>query len=404
MAALDMTSADAAVKVHYTPARLKAMAYKNNPTLAMLPKYTKFGGKNLPIPIWYENAMGRSANFTKAGTAKKASKFEDFVLTRVKDYGLADIDNETILATKGDSNAFMEALTHEVDSITNEVVRSLAKGIFRKSVGNLLQYTISSGVCTCVNADEVVNISVGMILASVDADDGTGTVAAGLGYVIAVNRAAGTFTVSATDGGAAGTPSGWANNEYVHVDGDFNARLSGFESWCPATAPGSTAFFGVDRSVDSRLGGLRYDASSLPIEEGLLDAESLAGREGAKLDVFVMNHKNYTNLVKSLGSKVIYDTVKASDADIGFSAIQVMGSNGPVKVVADHNCPAKVAWGLELDSWKLYSLGPAPQLLETDGNRVLRLAASDAVEVRVGYYAQLGCNAPGHNIRVTLAA
>ncbi len=49
MATLDMTSFAAALKVHYTPQRVENMVYRDNPLLAMLPKYEQFGGKNLPI-------------------------------------------------------------------------------------------------------------------------------------------------------------------------------------------------------------------------------------------------------------------------------------------------------------------------------------------------------------------
>jgi hypothetical protein len=58
---------------------------------------------------------------------------------------------------------------------------------------------------------------------------------------------------------------------------------------------------------------------------------------------------------------------------------------------------------LQMDVWKLYSLGAAPKLLNQDGNRVLRQSDEDGVEIRTGYYAQLGCRAPGFNIRLKLA-
>ncbi len=46
---LDMTSFDAALKQHYTNDRVENMVYADNPFLAMVPKMTDFGGKNLPI-------------------------------------------------------------------------------------------------------------------------------------------------------------------------------------------------------------------------------------------------------------------------------------------------------------------------------------------------------------------
>ena len=58
---------------------------------------------------------------------------------------------------------------------------------------------------------------------------------------------------------------------------------------------------------------------------------------------------------------------------------------------------------LQMDVWKLYSLGKAPKILDSDGLKFLRDSTADSVEVRVGYYAQLGCRGPGYNVRVALA-
>ena len=43
-----------------------------------------------------------------------------------------------------------------------------------------------------------------------------------------------------------------------------------------------------------------------------------------------------------------------------------------------------------------------PKVLDTDGLSMLRQSSSDGVEIRYGYYAQMGCSAPGYNINVQL--
>ena len=88
-------------------------------------------------------------------------------------------------------------------------------------------------------------------------------------------------------------------------------------------------------------------------------------------------------------SKVQYVDLKVN-AEIGFRGILMNGPRGPIKVVPDQNCPSDRAFMLQMDTWKLYSLGKAPKILDTDGMKMLREASSDSVEVRVGYYAQLG--------------
>ena len=116
-----------------------------------------------------------------------------------------------------------------------------------------------------------------------------------------------------------------------------------------------------------------------------------------------MNPLDYGNFVKALGSKVIYDRSKSFDEpDIGFKAIQLQGPTGAIDVIGDVNCPKGLAYMLQLDTWALESLGAAPGILDDDGNRILRDATTDSYIVRVGYYANLTCTAPGWNAVITL--
>jgi hypothetical protein len=115
-----------------------------------------------------------------------------------------------------------------------------------------------------------------------------------------------------------------------------------------------------------------------------------------------MNYSNFADLEKALGSKVSYVDVKASP-EIGFRGILIHGPRGPIKVIPDQNCPKDVAFMLQMDVWKLYSLGKAPKILDSDGLKFLRDSTADSVEVRVGYYAQLGCRGPGYNVRIKLS-
>jgi hypothetical protein len=122
-----------------------------------------------------------------------------------------------------------------------------------------------------------------------------------------------------------------------------------------------------------------------------------------------MNNADRAVLVNELGAKTNYEKVPARMAtgamgNIGYSALIIEGDRGPIKVIADHNCPQGTAYLLQLNTWKLYSLGPAPRFLDFDGNRMLREAAADAYEARIGYYGQMGCVAPGWNANVNISA
>lgn len=401
---LDMTSFASALKVHYTDDRIENMVYRDNPLLAMLPKMEKFGGKNLPIPIIYGNPQNRSATFSTAQGKSTTSKITDFVLTRNHDYSVATVDNETLEASQGDANAFMEAATTEIDGAINSASRSLAISLYRTGSGSIGQCNANATGTSLVlkNANDVTNFEVGMELVFDDADGG-GSLKAGSVTVTAINRDTGVLTVDALT--AIASTAGVAADDYIFAEGDYDGKVKGLLAWLPSSAPSSTAFFSVDRSVDvTRLGGVRYDGSAMPIEEALIGAIHRVAREGGKPTHCFMNFIKWNELAISLGSKVQYidEVVKSGNATLNFRGIMIHGPKGPVKVVADQNCPSDRAFLLQLDTWKLYSLGKAPKILDTDGLKMLRQSSADGVEVRVGYYAQLGCRAPGYNANIRL--
>ena len=120
------------------------------------------------------------------------------------------------------------------------------------------------------NTEDVTNFEVGMEIVFSTADGG-GSVKSGSVTVNGVDRDTGILTVdaqTAIDGG-----TGSASDDFIFVEGDYDLKIKGLQAWLPNTTPSSSPFFGVDRTADAtRLGGIRYDGSSQPIEEALVTA------------------------------------------------------------------------------------------------------------------------------------
>jgi hypothetical protein len=295
----------------------------------------------------------------------------------------------------------MEAATTEIDGAIQSATRSLAIALYGTgsgSIGQVANSSFATPVLQLSSPDDVTNFEVGMKLV-VSATNGGGTVRAGTLEVVGVDRDSGQVTMS---GNLSAGIAAIAQNDYVFVQGDYDLKVRGLRAWLPDSAPGATPFFGVDRTADvTRLGGIRFDGSAMPIEEALIAAASRVAREGGKPTHCFMNYSEFADLEKALGSKVQYIDMPLK-AEIGFRGILINGPRGPIKVIPDQNCPAGRAFMLQLDVWKLYSLGKAPKILDADGLKMLREASADAVQVRVGYYAQLGCRAPGWNANIRL--
>lgn len=408
MAALDLTSFAAALKTLYSSKRIENLTYASNPLLAMIPKNESFTGDSLKQPLVYGNVKGRSATFATAQTNKAASNYAAFTVTRVKDYALASIDNETLEASKSDKGAFMRAAQAEIDSAFRALGRSIATALYRSgtgSVGVVATGGISTTSLTLASPGDVVNFEVGMKVQHSATDGSALLSSAAAATLVGINRDTGTLIASANWTTTLSEPIAAGHFLYIQGDaqnaGSARTKISGLRAWIPTTAPSNTAFFGVDRSVDvTRLGGVRYDGSALTIEEALVNGVSRVATEGGKTDYIFMNPLDVRNLVNSLGTKVMYTQHKVGD--IGFQGIQVACDTGAVTVMSDLNCPQGYAFLLQMDTWELASLGKAPRLLDSDGNRFLREASADAIEVRCGFYGNLVCNAPGFNAVVTL--
>jgi len=366
-------------------------------------KDEKFRGVNAPIPVYYTRPQGRSATFATAQSAASASKIGEFLLTRKPNYGVATISGEAVAASEGDRYSFLNAMTTEIDSVMRSVGDSISKNMYRDgsgAIGRVNNSSFSTTALDLVTDMDSLNFEVGMVL-QVSGTKSGGSVRSGTLTVNAVNRGAASNQITMS-----GNLSGWssvAQNDYLYQSGDYDGALTGLEGWLPASAPTSgDSFFGQDRSADAtRLAGQRYDGSSGTILEALIEGAALAAREGGKPDYMFCSFADFVSIEKAMNAQVQRD-VKSSDSVSGYRSLEFYAPHGVVKIVPDKDCPGGTAYMLQLDTWNLMSIGPAVQLTELDGNRVLRQSADDGIEVRVHSYSQLACTAPGKNCVVTL--
>lgn len=410
---LDTTALTAVLKQKYTQRRFALLTYKKNPFYALINKITDFGGKNKVIAVRNGAPQGRGPSIAVAQGNKTSSVYNAFVLTRISDYATASITGEAIKASKGDENTLIEGLTKEIDGAIHTCMRNLAITMYRNGGGQRGKISSGSDVTTktitLANTADITNFEVGMTV-GLSSDDGTG--GAGLRganattlTITSVDRDLGTLTTNAAWNTIAGAaPGDFIFQAAAGVGSDYNAMVSGLAAWLPTTAPASTdSFFGVNRFGDvTRLAGVRIVGGGADYQDTLIDAATRVVREGGSPDHVFCNPLDWAKLVKSLGAKVIYERSSPIDMpEIGFKAVQVDGPEGPIKVIADLNCPLGTAYMVQLDVLNFESLGEAPMILDFDGQTILRNATSDTYDIRVGYYGNLSCEAPGWNATIS---
>lgn len=413
MSALDIVSGVAILKEWYNNQRVTELMYEESPILALFPK-KKMGGKIYPLPNRISTPQGRSATFTSAQANKVPSKFSQFQITTVRDYSLASISTDVTLASEDPTGAFVDAMKEEIDGAWRALKRAAEWKIWGDGVGTIgLVASVSSAnpeVITLTTPDDSVRFELGQTL-QVRNSAALGTVrlfATGISQAVVtgVDRSLGTITFGAVDN--SGNTDTIAVGDAIMVVGDYLNGYQGVKSWIPDTAPTSTAFFGVDRTQDVfRLAGGRATYLSTPIDEALIDAARILNQQGQNPDYVFLNWAEYKQLEKTMGTKVRYELVRpkgmngeALSAEISFNAIVVSGPNGKdIKVFADKDVQAGRGYMLTMKTWEYCYMGSELfQLLDLDGNNILRESAADAYEVRLGTYSQLACNNPGANM------
>lgn len=415
---------------------MKDLVFNRNPGLALIDKDESeagLGGKYFPVPCLSDTGAGRSANFGNAQTYQSAPVTVEFNVTRVQNYSLATLTGDFLRASSQNIGSFMPGAELNVKAAFQSIGNDLAHDIYSDGSGTRGTFglgtgTIVNGVITLDSLSQVYQFAVNMALVSFSIAGLTPTqsTAAALGYVIAVDTSLGTVTVSATQGGAAGTPTNWSTSfPYLAQVGDTNfisnglssanmLKIAGFAGWVPLTAPGgSDNWFGVNRSISpTKLAGLRFNGQNESIQDALIDAvNQLAanGNEAGDPDFIFLNPVSYQTLVKQLTSQGVYQMIKAKineDVSISFKALVLPTSNGEIAILQDRNVQSATAWIITLKTWKLRTLGKCPQFLTYPGfydQLGIPVPGSDAIQLQIGYYGNLTCNAPGSNAVVLLS-
>lgn len=216
--------------------------------------------------------------------------------------------------------AFVDAAKLQIDGGIRNITNNIAFELFGDGTGTRGTVGTGGSVASTViytiplsNVQQIVQFEVGMTLVNFTASASTiSAISSTTAVINSVDRANGIIVVTASAADATWIQAG----KKLGIYGDIvagsistgsNLALSGLAAWIPTTTPASTDnFWGVNRSSDpTRLGGLRYNASSLTIEEGITNSLAFVNREGGKPDLCIMDFASYAALVNALGKIVV---------------------------------------------------------------------------------------------------
>ncbi|MCL2724784.1 MAG: hypothetical protein FWD69_10145 [Polyangiaceae bacterium] len=403
---LDELALGRVLKIQYDPRTVNNICYGESTLFARMAKNTKFGGLNWQIAFQYGSPQGRGAAFAVGQANATPSVYSAVNVPRARDYVFANIAGDMVDAAKLGDFSMLDGMKSEISNAFYTAGRSIANTLFGNGGGSRGRIGATTVLTTnqliLADPNSVVNFEINMQLNLAATDGTTGIKETGVVQVTAVDRENGILTLSAPISTAIPTA---AIGDYIFQNGDFETPRSlptGLAGWIPMVppAPGDN-FFGIDRSVDvTRLSGLRWTKTQGgPIEETIQKCAARLVLEGGKPDLIVVNPLDFANISIALGSKVIILNSQLPDADIGVTGLQMHGPKGPLDIISDNNCPTGQFYMLTLSTWTFKSLLEAPRVLgeSGDGLRLLRNPTTDSYQIRIGYYGNIGCNAPGWN-------
>lgn len=419
--ASSLTTFDAFLKRYYNPGQVTAITNKDRPFYSKVKKTEGSGGLWV-TPVIYANSQASSSTLANAQTVAAATggTLQGKQWTSVwGDYNAeVQIGDKVIAASKDNVGAFFENKKAEIDRMYEQFADTMSVYLIGDAGHSVTpgSFTISSGVCTLTNPDDIVNVLVSMQLQA-SANDGTSSghtlLGAGtIGYVIAVNVNAGTFTVSATDAGAAGTPGSWSGTMYAFRLGDFGGSgatriLLGLGAWVPASDPSATTFENVDRTTAiTALSGVRLtssEVSGVGIEQRIKKLVTRMVGRGmgpGPSDVF-LNPEKWQALVDSLESRGTRP-IDGSIAKFNYQRVQIAAGGKLVDVWSDRFCPIGTAFAVNMDYMELKSLDGFPKVVNGDGLTMLRKATTNDYEYRIATYPAFQVPAPGYQGRTAV--
>jgi hypothetical protein len=393
----------------------------NQSYYGIVSKDTTFHDVIRHIAVGYGYTGGLSAQFSNAKRNKTPSVESKFDITPVIYYSLFSIQRQLLRRAQNKKAAILPALERQVKMALNGWKRRMGIYLWGNGVGNVAQIaTAPSGTTpggTVLTASQLQvtnvadmkkfqkNVTIGF---SADNTGATSQRAAVVPLVVTNldrDNAILTFNVPV----ATSCPT-FGATDYIYFDGDYGQAVSGNYGWIPTTAPTSTAWFGLDRTLDVQwLAGWRVSGKSLTPKAAAMKAAKVIAEADGEGTHYFLSPNDYLNLQYELEGAGSLRNMKEPSASIGkyqsgvtFNGIEFMGSMGPIKAFFDINVPDGYPMLMDLSTWTFATMGDAPYFDSEDGNEILREVDADAFEGRIVGDIQNYTEAPGRNVVVTL--
>lgn len=423
MPALNFANVSGFLKRRYSEKAAKALAFgpESDPGIGLVRKKTEMQGDSFSYPVYYGHHQAESPDMEVAQAITGGEQAEQFrlTLTDFKDtYTIARVRRKLAKASNKLDGSFLNILTGTIDGSFKTAGWRMAHSFYRNGTGIIGRISTTeasladTSITLATPSDSVffgrgmrVQLLDGNALTSARRDNGRAL------EVSAVDHNTGVITTTANWN----TVSGAVAGDYIVPEGAFDGtgtalRMLGVTSWSPATAPTSTAFWGVDRTRSSYLYGSRFDGTGGPVLEAIQDASFRNGERHnhGKQRVCLLHPTQYLRALKDIQGEVVRVKVNSRDPDnahVGYDGISITGYDGDIVLMRAPAAEPTVGVLFDPDATYIVSIGQTLELDDwgADGG-FLRLGDQDAAEARVIGYVEFMSENPSSIVTIDLDA
>lgn len=359
----------------------------SGPFLAELKKSSKeVSGKSIKMPLVYGRSGGLG-NRAETGDLPSANprKWEEAEWDTKNMYGVITLSGKSIQASRNNKGAFVKMLKAQMEDLTTDANNDVRRQVLGDGSGVMGTVDADSGVneLTLESTSNVNVFYVGQVVDVLDASDSNAKIAEGV-EIVNVDRATDTITIS-------GSTITVEAGDKITIHDNLNMELTGVEK---VMTPDNT-LYGIDRSENKwfnpNVKAVDSDITEIVMQEAIDNADI---NVGSKID-FIMTTfgvaRAYQLNQLSYKKNIDYMEVKG-----GYSLM----SYANIPISKEKYMPAGTMDFLQKKNWKLYRMGDW-DWMQRDGAVLSRVSGKDAYTATLFQYADLGCDKPAGQSRLT---
>lgn len=372
-----------------------------------LDKKEDWSGDDWALALQSESPQGVGTSIATAQASAAQGVYARFLLTNVEYFGVARIKGSALKKAKG-PGAIVDLWLNEIEGITSTVTKDMTNYFWR--TGNGVKGTSGSGslasvTLTLTNAEDAAHFAVNETVNLVSDTTTSPTLRVGDAILTGVDRNAGTLTIAAN--WTATIAGATAGDSVVRKSANAAAAVASVPTGMGAFVIGGTTpgtLFGLPRNPDPvRYAGQLYTATSQPVDDAIIDMESLLTSQGREAMLKCWMHpRDFRQLKKKMMGRTLNNkTDTKNKAGFSYQQVTMDGDFGTIEIMRSPFVPIGGPFLGDFSTAACYSAGPAIGILDFDKQQFLRVAADDSYECRVGGYNQYGNANPVDWIRAT---